>query len=131
MAWLVKHDKPNFLGNQPLARIAKSGPKQKLVGFKLVTAGVVPEEGLQIVRKKDGRISNIEYPNLEIIGWVTSCRFSPTLNEVIGLCWLPVEVAEKAKGVPGVTDAKVDVVWDPPWSRERMSEAARLQLGMF
>jgi len=32
---------------------------------------------------------------IKIIGWVTSCRFSPTLNEVIGLCWLPVELAKK------------------------------------
>ncbi|HLF88742.1 MAG TPA: glycine cleavage T C-terminal barrel domain-containing protein, partial [Anaerolineales bacterium] len=95
MAGLVKHDKPNFLGNQPLARIAKDGPKQKLVGFKMVTAGVVPVEGLQIVKKTEDRIPETDVQNLEILGWVTSCRFSPTLNEVIGLCWLPVELAER------------------------------------
>ena len=44
---------------------------------------------------------------------------------------LPVEVARKVKSVGGVTDAKVDVVWDPPWTRDRMSEAAKLQLGMW
>lgn len=44
---------------------------------------------------------------------------------------LPVEVAEKVKSVPGVVDAKVDVVWDPPWTKDRMSDAARLQLGMW
>jgi FeS assembly SUF system protein len=44
---------------------------------------------------------------------------------------LPVEVAEKVKAVPGVSDAKVDVVWDPPWSKDRMSELAKLQLGMW
>ena len=44
---------------------------------------------------------------------------------------LPVEVASKAKAVPGVTDAKVDVVWDPPWTKDRMSDAAKLQLGMW
>jgi FeS assembly SUF system protein len=44
---------------------------------------------------------------------------------------LPVEVAEKAKSVPGVTDAKVDVVWDPAWTKDRMSDAAKLQLGMW
>jgi sarcosine oxidase subunit alpha len=95
LAGLVKHDKTNFLGNRPLARIAKDGPKQKLVGFKMVTAGVVPEEGLQIVKRIENRRSMIEYQNLEIIGWVTSCRYSPTLNEVIGLCWLPSQVAEQ------------------------------------
>jgi metal-sulfur cluster biosynthetic enzyme len=29
-----------------------------------------------------------------------------------------------------VTSAKVDVVWDPPWTPDRMTEAARLQLGI-
>jgi FeS assembly SUF system protein len=44
---------------------------------------------------------------------------------------LPIEVREKTRAVPGVADAKVEVVWDPPWTRERMSEAAKLALGMF
>lgn len=43
---------------------------------------------------------------------------------------LPPEVQRKVKGVTGVTDAKVDVVWDPPWGPQMMSEAARLQLGI-
>jgi FeS assembly SUF system protein len=44
---------------------------------------------------------------------------------------LPVEVAEKVKAVPGVADARVEVVWEPPWSKDRMSEAAKLQLGLW
>ena len=44
---------------------------------------------------------------------------------------LPVEVAAKIKTVPGVTDAKVDVVWEPAWTKDRMSEVAKLQLGMW
>ena len=44
---------------------------------------------------------------------------------------LPVEVADKARAVPGVTDVHVELVWDPPWTPDRMSEAARLELGMF
>ena len=44
---------------------------------------------------------------------------------------LPAEVEAKIKEVPGVADAKVEVVWDPPWEPSRMSEAARLQLGMM
>ena len=44
---------------------------------------------------------------------------------------LPVEVVNKLKQLPGITDAQVDIVWDPPWSRDRMSDAAKLQLGMF
>lgn len=44
---------------------------------------------------------------------------------------LPGEVEMRVSQVPGVRTAKVDVVWEPPWSKDRMSEAAKLQLGMF
>jgi FeS assembly SUF system protein len=44
---------------------------------------------------------------------------------------LPSEVRYKVKAVPGVSDAIVEVVWDPPWDKDRMSEAAKLQLGFF
>jgi FeS assembly SUF system protein len=44
---------------------------------------------------------------------------------------LPVEVRDKAAGVPGVTEAKVEIVWEPPWTKDRMSEAAKLQLGLW
>ena len=44
---------------------------------------------------------------------------------------LPVDVANKVKSVEGVTDAKVDIVWEPAWTRDRMSDAAKLQLGMW
>ena len=44
---------------------------------------------------------------------------------------LPGEVRTRVAEVPGVTDVRVDVVWDPPWTRDRMSDVARLQLGMF
>jgi FeS assembly SUF system protein len=44
---------------------------------------------------------------------------------------LPGEVQSKVQAVPGVTSAKVELVWDPPWEMSRMSEEARLQLGMF
>ena len=44
---------------------------------------------------------------------------------------LPAEVEARIKEVPGVTDARVEVVWDPPWELSRMSEAAKLQLGML
>jgi len=45
--------------------------------------------------------------------------------------FLPRQVAQAIEAVPGVTAARVDIVWDPPWTRDRMSDAAKLQLGMF
>jgi len=44
---------------------------------------------------------------------------------------LPVEVKYKVESVPRVTVANVEVVWEPPWDLSKMSEAARLQLGMI
>jgi FeS assembly SUF system protein len=44
---------------------------------------------------------------------------------------IPLEVKQKVAQVPGVTDVTVDIVWDPPWDRDRMSDVAKLQLGMF
>jgi FeS assembly SUF system protein len=44
---------------------------------------------------------------------------------------LPVEVANKVKAVEGIADAKVDIVWEPAWTKDRMSDAAKLQLGMW
>jgi FeS assembly SUF system protein len=44
---------------------------------------------------------------------------------------LPPEVEEKVRSVPGVTDARVEIVWDPPWNPSMMTEAAKLQLGFL
>ncbi len=44
---------------------------------------------------------------------------------------IPSEVRWKVKAVPGVTDARVEIAWEPMWTKDRMSEAAKLQLGFF
>ena len=44
---------------------------------------------------------------------------------------LPIEVESKIKNIPEVDKAKVDIVWDPPWTMEMMSEAAKLQLNLM
>jgi FeS assembly SUF system protein len=44
---------------------------------------------------------------------------------------LPPEVERKVGGLPGVRSVKVNVVWEPVWTPEKMTEAAKLQLGMF
>ena len=44
---------------------------------------------------------------------------------------LPGQVADAAAAVPGVGEVEVELVWDPPWTPERMSEDARLALGMY
>jgi len=44
---------------------------------------------------------------------------------------LPGEVENKVRNVPGVTDVHVELVWEPAWSMDRMSEEAKLELGFF
>lgn len=44
---------------------------------------------------------------------------------------LPPDVESRIRSIPGVTDAKVEVTWEPPWGPEMMTEAARLQLNMI
>lgn len=43
----------------------------------------------------------------------------------------PGEIEEKISSIDGINKVHVELVWEPPWSREMMSEAAKLQLGMF
>jgi FeS assembly SUF system protein len=62
---------------------------------------------------------------------VAAVRMTLTAPGCPAAQYLPVEVADKVKAVPGVTDAKVDVVWEPAWTKDRMSEAAKLQLGLW
>lgn len=44
---------------------------------------------------------------------------------------LPPEVEAKVGAIPDVTGARVELVWDPPWTPQRMSEAARLEAGLM
>lgn len=50
-------------------------------------------------------------------------------------CGMGTMIADEARmkllAIPGVDEATMDLVWDPPWGREMMSEVARLQLGML
>jgi FeS assembly SUF system protein len=43
----------------------------------------------------------------------------------------PGDIEAKVSTVPNVNTVKVELVWEPPWTKDKMSEAAQLQLGMF
>jgi FeS assembly SUF system protein len=44
---------------------------------------------------------------------------------------IPSEVEKKIKGIPGINDVKIELTFDPPYSQDMMSEAAKLELGFM
>jgi FeS assembly SUF system protein len=62
---------------------------------------------------------------------VVSIKMTLTSPHCPAVQSLPAEIENKVKSVAGVNDVKIDLVWDPPWDPSKMSEAARLQLGMM
>ncbi len=80
LAWIVKFEKPAFLGREALAKQKEAGVKRKLAGFEMTGRGI-GRDGYEI--SVDGQPA----------GWVTSGGPSPTLSKNIGLCMLPVSLA--------------------------------------
>jgi FeS assembly SUF system protein len=62
---------------------------------------------------------------------VVSIKMTLTSPQCPAVQSLPAEIENKVKAVSGVSDVKLDLVWDPPWDPRKMSETARLQLGMM
>lgn len=44
---------------------------------------------------------------------------------------IPAEIEQRIKGIEGINDVKVEITWDPPYSQDMMSEAAKLELGFL
>ena len=82
MPWIVKFEKDDFVGKWSLERVQERGFREQLVGFEMADGvGAVPAEGGQVL--VDGRMG----------GRVTSSRWSPALRKVIGMAWVPAELA--------------------------------------
>jgi aminomethyltransferase len=86
LGWIVKFEKPEFVGRRALEKQKDSGVKRKLVGFEMRGRGI----------GRDGYEVLIEGAPA---GWVTSGGPSPTLGKNIGLCYLPVEHAVAGKTI--------------------------------
>ena len=91
LRWLVKPDKGDFIGRDVLLSQLEEGTAERLAGFELTQRGV-PRHGYALCADDD-----------TVIGEVTSGSFSPTLQQGIGLGYVPAQRAE-----PG-SEVKVDV----------------------
>jgi FeS assembly SUF system protein len=79
--------------------------------------------------------------NIYDLGLIYEVKVEPTANVYVKMTLtspgcpaagtLPGEVEDKTVVVPGVKGAKVEVVWEPTWTKDMMTEAAKLQLGFM
>lgn len=81
LGWMVKADKPDFLGKRALQDLAREGPGERLVGFTCDPAWV-PPEGASVVHEG------------VFVGRVTSARRSAAVGAVVGLAWVPAGWAQ-------------------------------------
>ena len=81
-----------------------------------------PELGMDIVELGLMYDVEVEGPNVKVIHSLTSmgCPVGPMIQEAIHDC---------AAALPGVEEVEVELVWDPPWTPDRMSEDAKFILG--
>lgn len=86
LAWIVKSDKGEFIGRDAIEKQRQSGIQRRLVGFEMRGRGI-------------GRDGYEVWINGTPAGWVTSGSPSPTLNKNIGLCYLPVEMAQPGQSI--------------------------------
>ncbi len=114
--------------SQPLAEITPDPAQTDLIAPKVI-------EALKTVFDPEIPVNIFEmgliYDVIVDAGGQVGVRMTLTAPNCPAAQSLPVEVREKARSVEGVTDAKVEIVWEPPWTKDRMSDAAKLQLGML
>lgn len=104
-------------------RIDPDGLKQQVIeALKTVYDPEIPVNIYELGLIYKLEVNDQGFVHLEMTLTTPGCPVAQTF---------PSTVECAVKCVPGVTDAKVEVVWDPPWTQDRMSEAAKLQLGML
>jgi len=82
LGWVVKLDKGDFIGREPIQKMKENGPKRKLIGFKMLDRGIP---------RHDYKLLSLEG---EDIGIVTSGTMSPTLDEAVGIGYLREDLAK-------------------------------------
>jgi aminomethyltransferase len=84
--WIVKLEKGDFLGREALVKQKQNGISRKLIGFEVKGRGIA-RDGYEILTGATGT------------GWVTSGGPAPALNKKLGMCYLPLQLAEPGNTV--------------------------------
>jgi len=82
LGWVVKLDKGDFIGREPIQKMKESGAKRKLIGFKMLDRGIP---------RHDYKLFSLDG---EEVGVVTSGTMSPTLDEPIGIGYLREDLSK-------------------------------------
>ena len=113
----------------------------------VVTGGTPLSKGTKIATQADvvealRTVFDPEIPvNIYDLGLVYRCDIDQKGSVVVEMTLtapgcpvageMPQWVADALTGLAGIGEVKVTLVWDPPWDQEKMSEEAKLELGMF
>jgi sarcosine oxidase subunit alpha len=104
LPWIVKLDKEDFVGKRSLVRATGQGPRNRLVGFRVI-GETIPEPPALVIH--DGKVG----------GRVTSCQFSPAAGCAVGLAWVPAAQSRNGDRIEIQVDGHVvsAVVQDDPF----------------
>jgi FeS assembly SUF system protein len=106
---------------------------------------IPPEEMARLTDEIVGALKTVYDPeipaDIEELGWIekveidddrmVNIEMTLTTPNCPSAAELPQQVENAVAGVPGVREAKVNIVWDPPWDPSRMSDEARTVLNMW
>lgn len=109
---------------------------------KSAESGTPPPELEELVVDALRTVYDPEIPvNIYELGLVYAVEVSPDGKVAIRMTLtspgcpvagsLPIEVESRLREIPGIRSAKVEIVWDPPWNPDMISEAGKLQLGIY
>ena len=134
-------DAPSFESSQDSPAAASAGPSAPSAGaFERDPLNSLKYQG-QIV-EAISKVFDPEIPvNIYELGLIYNMDVDSASNVYIRMTLtapgcpsaqqIPLDVERRVREVAGLNDVKVEVVWDPPWTKDRMSDAAKLTLGMF
>ena len=150
----IEVEKVDHVDTPPRARVTPDTPaevfgrkRDYLAGFLAETKPEVPQGGVdgQLMESVIEALKSIYDPEIPVdiyeLGLIYDVDISEDGDAVITMTLttphcpvaesMPSEVELRVLSVPGIRDAEVKLVWDPPWDPSKMSDEARLELGML
>ncbi len=119
--------------------------EQAKAATETATGGLNPVEVLDMETRVVEALRSIYDPEIPVdifeLGLVYNLKVDPSGDVTVQMTLtapscpeaasIPARVESKVRAISGVRDVKVELVWEPPWSPARMSEAAKLSLGFL